>query len=119
MAPSTGSFTTRNHASMTRRQKEIPAEAIVDLVSLLPWWAGVIIAVLSYPILHLVATGPLATNVPRGEAGALLVGLTWRAIAAIGQYLVPLACLAGAGVSGWRRHQRTKLIADVAQSEAT
>jgi hypothetical protein len=34
------------------RRRQSTAEDIVDLIALLPWWAGVVLAVVSYLILH-------------------------------------------------------------------
>ncbi|WP_442975034.1 restriction endonuclease, partial [Salmonella enterica] len=42
----------------------------------------------------------------------------WRSLAGIGQYVLPLICLAGAGMSVWRRRERRQLVTDVAQSRA-
>ncbi len=42
----------------------------------------------------------------------------WKTLATFGQYLLPLICVAGAGISAWRRRERRKFIADVGQSEA-
>src|SRR5574340_1279543 len=42
----------------------------------------------------------------------------WKTLATFGQYLLPLICVAGAGISAWRRRARRKLIADVGQNKA-
>ncbi len=48
----------------------------------------------------------------------MAVQTLWITLASVGQYFIPLLCLAGAGVSAWRRRHRTKLLNDVAQSPA-
>ncbi len=81
---------------------------------MLPWWGGVLLALLSYLLLHGVALQPLTPS-----SGSLPAQAIWKALATAGQYVLPVICLAGAGISAWRRSQRTKLIVDVAQSQST
>ncbi|HYN60904.1 MAG TPA: restriction endonuclease, partial [Rubrivivax sp.] len=37
---------------MARRGRTSPAEDIMDLVAMLPWWVGVVLALASYLLLH-------------------------------------------------------------------
>ena len=37
---------------MARRGETSPAEDIMDIVAMLPWWVGVMLALLSYLLLH-------------------------------------------------------------------
>lgn len=105
---------------MSRRKRTSPAEDVLDLVALLPWWAGVALALLSYLLLHGVATQPLpAAPTEVGQMGTFVTKSMWRTLATFGQYLLPALCLAGAAVSAWRRSVRTKLVADVAQSKSS
>lgn len=99
------------------RKKTSLAEDLTDLVSLLPWWAGVALAVISYVILHRLAVPPAVTGLPPGQMGDVITRSMFSALAGLGQYLVPLICLAGAGVSAWRRHQRRTLISNTAQAK--
>ena len=101
---------------MTRKRTSL-AEDLVDLVSLLPWWAGIALAVISYVILHRLAVPPAVTGLPPGQMGDVITRSMFSALAGLGQYLVPLICLAGAGVSAWRRHQRRTLISNTAQAK--
>ena len=105
-----------NH--MARRRKTSPAEGLMDLVAMLPWWTGVALAVLLYLVLHRVAGQEVVAAVKPGEMGAMVTQTLWKTLATVGQYLLPLICLAGAGVSAWRRRVRRKLVADVGQSKA-
>ena len=43
----------------------------------------------------------------------------WKTLAGVGQYILPILCMAGAGMSAWRRRARQNLVTDVAQSKAT
>lgn len=105
---------------MPRRKKSSPVEDLIELVAMLPWWAGVGLALLSYLLLHQVATQPLTaiTSQP-GQMRVMVTQGLWRGLASAGQYILPMLCLAAAGLSAWRRKERTKLVVDVAQSQAT
>ena len=103
---------------MARRKKTSTAEDLVDLIALLPWYVGVILAVVGYLLLHRVATAPLATALKPGDVSGAMVGAVWRGLATAGQYVVPILCLAGAAVSAWRRHARRSLVGNVTRSEA-
>ena len=104
---------------MARRKKSSPAEDVMDLVSMLPWWAGVGLALISYLLLHRVASQAVLAPTLPGQMGAMLTQTLWKTLATFGQYLLPVICLGGAGVSAWRRKVRKNLVADVAQSKAS
>ena len=104
---------------MARRRRTSPAEDLMDLVALLPWWAGVALAVLGYLILHSIASQPVAVTAQQGQVGAMVRQSIWKGLATAGQYVVPIICLAGAALSAWRKRQRTRLVSDVAQTQAT
>jgi len=90
----------------------------MDLVAMLPWWAGVLLAGLAYLALHHFASQPTAAAVQSGQVGAIVTQTLWRTLASIGQYVLPFLCLAGAAMSAWRRRERKQLIGTVARSEA-
>ena len=48
---------------MTRRKKPSPAEDLMNLVGMLPWWAGVMLALVSYLLLHRVASQPVVAAI--------------------------------------------------------
>ncbi len=100
------------------RRKTSPAEDVMDLVAMLPWWVGVLLAGLAYLALHHVASQPTAATVQPGQVGAMVTQTLWRTLASIGQYVLPILCLAGAAMSAWRRRERKQLIGNVARSEA-
>lgn len=59
---------------------------IVEILALLPWWAGVLLALLSYFLIHPYAIQLAPTSIAAGEvATSALVS----ALANVGQYLVP------------------------------
>jgi restriction system protein len=86
---------------------------------MLPWWAGVALAVLSYLLLHQAAAQPLTTSAQPGQVSAMVTQGLWKGLASAGQYILPIICLAAAGISAWRRKVRESLVTDVAQSQAS
>lgn len=103
---------------MARRKKSSPAEELIDLVALMPWWVGVLLAIFGYLWLHGVASQPITANAQSLASSGFILGVWWRGLATAGQYLVPIICLAGAGVSAFRRKQRSDLVTDVVQANA-
>lgn len=101
-----------------RRKKTSPAEDVMDLVAMLPWWAGVGLALISYLLLHDVASQLVVATAQPGQLGAMVTQTLWKSMASVGQFLLPFICLAGAGMSAWRRRERKNLAVDVAQSKA-
>ena len=87
---------------MQRKQRTTLVEDLFALVSLLPWWLGVILAFASYIGLHIFALPDPPTPVNAHNASAFAVRAILKALAAVGQYLVPLICLAAAAMSAWR-----------------
>ncbi len=84
----------------------------------MPWWVGIALAVGIYLLLHDWAGRPVPVSTQPGQLGAMVTQAMWRSLASVGQYILPVICLVGAGASAWRRNRRQRLIADVAQSLA-
>jgi len=86
------------------RQRSSTFEDIAVVVSRLPWWAGVILAIVFYVWLHHVATQP-APPPPADmkHMGESVVGQLWRTFALFLQYILPICCLLGAGLSAYRQ----------------
>ena len=53
-----------------------------------------------------------------GQVGTFAVQHIWKMLATVGQYILPMICLAGAGISAWKRHERRTLVQDVMQSQS-
>lgn len=94
---------------MARQKKSSAFEDVIGLVALLPWWVGVVLALMSYLWLHYVASQPVAPPADIKHMGDSLVSQLWHAVAAFLQYIIPLACVVGAAVSAYRRHERSQL----------
>ena len=103
---------------MSRKRKTSPAEDLMEIVGHFPWWVGVILAALSYFLLHAYANAPASTGpVVPGQMGAFAASTLLRSLAGFGQYLLPFICLIGAAVSAIRVHQRTTLLTNVAAAD--
>ena len=104
---------------MARRKKTSPIEDVMELMSMLPWWAGVALALASYLLLHAVASQPVVAATQVGQMGAMVTQTLWKTFASVGQYALPIICLAGAAMSAWKRKQRQGLISNVTVSPAS
>lgn len=99
---------------MARRKKNGLADAVVEATALLPWWAGVALALVSYFWLHSIAQKPLTMALQPGQAGSFAVTAMWHTFATIGQYILPILFLLGAGISAYKRQQARHLHAEAA-----
>ncbi|MBX3586727.1 MAG: restriction endonuclease [Ramlibacter sp.] len=100
---------------MARKKRESAGESLVNLVAMLPWWAGVALAVASYLVLHRFAIVPTVAGLAKpANAGFALIAV----LAFYGQFFVPFLCLLAALVSFLRRKKRQGLLSDVTQSNS-
>ena len=89
---------------MAKRQGAL--EDIVDIAANLPWWVGVLLAVVSYVVLHSIAGADFAAPKSVQEMGGFAAQQIIRTVAMFAQYVMPIAFLAGAGLSvarGWKQ----------------
>ena len=104
---------------MARRKKSTPLEDVLDLLAMLPWWICVVLAAVSYFLLHRLAA-PIQASDIQGQGGVMVGAMVQKAfihgLENAGQYIVPLLCLAAAALSAWRRKQRQALVSDVMQA---
>ncbi len=103
---------------MARKRKTSAFEEALDLVSLLPWWVGITIAVIGYFILHTLATPPQFMPNQKGHDGTFVARIMISGLATAGQYIVPVIGLIGAGISFVRRKQRAALISEVVHAQS-
>lgn len=99
------------------RKRQSGAEDIVDLIARLPWWGGVALALVSYLILHRMATVPQGALQP-GQIADFLQRSLIAGFAGVGQYMAPILCLIAALVSFIRRRKRESLVTSAAQSKS-
>jgi restriction system protein len=90
----------------------------MDLVAMLPWWAGVALALVSYLFLHQVAGAPNPGPLQPGQAATFASHAMVAMLASIGQFFIPVLCLLGAVLSFIGRRKRAGLVSVVANSNA-
>jgi restriction system protein len=92
---------------MARRKRSSFFEDLIDIAAMLPWWVAVLLAVISYLILHNIATAPevTPTHLVPGNMGAFAVGELKRTLALFGQYIFPFAFSIGALLSVIRKRK--------------
>ena len=101
---------------MVRKKKNSPAEDLIELIAMMPWWVGCALALLIYLWLNSVATQQLITTIAPGQVSSMVTQTAWKSLATVGQYLLPLLCLAGAGMSAYGRHKRKTLVSSAVGS---
>lgn len=90
----------------------------MDLVAMLPWWAGVALAVISYVILHRLAAPPQLAMTSPNQIGDVVRSALVSGLANAGQIILPILCLVGAVISFARRRQRQGLISTTTNSRS-
>lgn len=103
---------------MARKKKQSPFEDIVEITAMLPWWVGMLLALITYFVLHHYATADVAPAKTVAQLGANVTGQIGKFIAMVGQYILPLAFVIGAGLSAYGRHKRNALFTDVQGSSS-
>lgn len=98
------------------RRKQNPFEDLIKITSKLPWWVGVVLAIAAHVWLHGVAASELTATAQSGQMGQLVTQNLTKSLASVGQYLLPLIFLVGAGLSAYGRYQRRALHEHVAAS---
>lgn len=96
------------------KSRKSGADVLLDITARLPWWLGVVLALLSYLLLHAVAAKPPAAPLQSGQMAGFALTAMVQALARIGQYLLPFFFLVGAAVSAFKRRQAAQLHAAVA-----
>lgn len=99
------------------RRKTSLAEDLMDITAALPWWMGVILAVLAYSVLQHYAVLELPTNVVPGKMSHVVIEQMGRIFAYYGQYILPLLFLFGALGSFIKRRKRKHLIQTVSKGK--
>ena len=103
---------------MARQRKTSPADDLFELVAMLPWWGGVALALVVYVLLDNVAGQQVAVTGASGQIGSAVSATLWKSLASIGQYVLPIICLAAALVSALGRRKRQTLVTSATSSPA-
>lgn len=93
------------------RRNQSPLEDFIDVMARLPWWLNIVLAFVSYAVLHKLAMSfydPAPANVEVGKIGEYAVSKLYPAIALFGQFVMPFAFIM-AGFGGViRKFKRTR-----------
>jgi restriction system protein len=73
------------------RQKTSPLEDLISLTSRLSWWVCILLAIVSYFVLHMIASRPAMTIAGPGQTGDAVTKGIVTTLAMFGQYLLPFA----------------------------
>ena len=98
------------------RRKQNFIEDLIEITSKLPWWVGVVLAVVAYAWLHSVAVSEVTAVAQPGKVGDFVGQTLFKTLASVGQYLLPFVFLVGAGLSAFGRYKRSALHEQVAGS---
>lgn len=83
---------------------------LVDLTAMIPWWAGVVVAVASYFVLHWLAMPVDVTTAAQRSPADVMRGSLLRALASVGQFLFPILFLIGASISAIQASKRRRIL---------
>jgi restriction system protein len=82
---------------------------LMAIAGRLPWWLGVLLAVLFYAVFHYIADIGVPTATTTNAIGNVVIAAGAKSAATMLQYIVPVGFLAGALVSAWGRRKRSAL----------
>lgn len=99
---------------MGKRKASGLLDELFEIATWLPWWAGCVLAVVAYLLLHHVAGADGAHVNSTNQLSSQITGPLFKGIAAALQYAVPIPLLAGAMASAFGRSRRKRLIQEVA-----
>jgi restriction system protein len=103
---------------MARRSKAGWAGDVIGMVGALPWWVGVALVPFAYLVFHQFSQAPVPVPIRSGGMGSFGVQAMVAAAARVLQYVVPMLCLIGAGVSLWGRRARSRLAQQAAANQS-
>jgi len=103
---------------MARRRKSSLIEELFELVVMLPWWAGVLIAISVYFGLHIYASQPIAPITTTTQISGSILKAVFMQVAGVVQYVLPVICLLAAAASAWKASKRKSLLQGVTSSKS-
>jgi restriction system protein len=93
-------------------------EGVLDVASALPWWAGLLLAVLAYVVLSFFASWQITISPDPAKAATGVILTVARTVAIIGQYVLPFLILVGTLGGVIRRARRRQLLGSVPDHSA-
>lgn len=98
------------------RKKSSAFEDLAEVAALLPWWGGVLLALVAYAALHHFAGLPNVVPTDLKGMGAFAGRELWRTLALFLQYIVPIAFLIGAFISAVQAARARSLHREVSRA---
>ena len=94
------------------RSRRTAFEDLIIIAGRLPWQAGLVLALLSFAVLHVIVVHFSLPTAARGNPnfGAIYAHTFLATVAKLAQFIVPPALLIGAGTSVWRRSRSSALV---------
>lgn len=103
---------------MARKKQANVVDVLFDLSAMLPWWAGVLVAIVSYFVCHAFATSEVAAAKTAAEFAPAIQQTIIKSLATLGQYVLPVIFLAGAAASAIAQAKRPKKVVGSAKAGA-
>lgn len=101
-----------------RKERKGAADDLLAIAAKLPWWASLLIAAVTFVVLHQIADQEVGTATSTKDIGAVAARGLYRTLANIGQYILPLIFIVGAVVSALGQRRRQALVLKVAESDS-
>ncbi|MEX2366724.1 MAG: restriction endonuclease, partial [Pseudohongiellaceae bacterium] len=94
------------------RKRPSPIEGLLVIASRIPWWAGLLVALVSFLYLRSVALQEVQSSGSALEnMGPAMISQIYISLARIFQYVLPLIFCIGAGISFFKASKRKGLLA--------
>lgn len=90
---------------MAKRRTSL-IEDIIDIISNFPWWVGCLLAIISFLVLHVVASIKVQMPLGYGNLGSYAGKQLYVTLAMVGQYMLPAAFSFGSLISLIKRFQQ-------------
>lgn len=104
---------------MSRRNNNSSVfEDLFGMAAALPWWVGVVLAIVTYIVLHRYAVAEVPTKPVAGQLGQMMVSQMVKMFSIYLQYVLPLIFLAGSAASYLGRKKRERLVDGVVNKTA-
>ncbi len=94
-------------------RKTSPLEDLIEVASLMPWKFCLVLAILSYFILHYFSGLEISKPSDIVHMQSMLIRTWGKALASFGQYVMPFAFSMAGFISFWRGQERNKLLCKV------
>jgi restriction system protein len=95
------------------RKRQSAFENLIHVASLLPWWIGLLLALISYVIMHNIANMQIQQATNSTELGTYATKQLYRTFAYFGQLVLPVGFIFGSAISAFNQKKRKSLFNQV------